>query len=110
MRAGKAGPEIQNRHPIDYLLWKRPSLEWSSFQFRETLTHWALRWGNGYAEIERNILGMPIALWPIHPERVWVMRDPETQVLYYSVANTNTSQSWAVRVDVPAEMCRKKFD
>jgi hypothetical protein len=49
---GKNGPEIQSSHGVDYLLWKRPSKEWSSFQFRETLTHWALRWGNGYAEIE----------------------------------------------------------
>jgi HK97 family phage portal protein len=63
----------------------RPSPEYSSLQFRETLLHWALRWGNGYAEIERDILGRPKALHPIHPERVCVMRDPVTYELYYSV-------------------------
>lgn len=88
---GKSGAEIARSHPVDYLLWRRPCLEWSSFQFRETLTHWALRWGNGYAEIERDQLGRVFALWPIHPERVTVCRDPETQRLYYRVSNMNTS-------------------
>src|SRR5262249_9418764 len=45
-RDGPKGPELQDKNTVDYLLWKRPSPEWSSFQFRETLTHWAVRWGN----------------------------------------------------------------
>ncbi len=81
------GPEIQGKHPVEALLWKRPSSEWSSFQFRETLTHWALRWGNGYAEIERDTAGRPFALWPIHPERVHVCRDPDTAKLFYRIWN-----------------------
>lgn len=74
MRDGERGAEVQYRHTVDYLLAKRPNAEWSSFQFRETLTHWALRWGNGYAEIERDDLGRPFALWPVHPDRVDVCR------------------------------------
>lgn len=83
----KGGSEIQDKNPIDWLIYSRPNPEWSSFQFRETLTHWALRWGNGYAEIERDTLGRPFALWPIHPERVKVCRDPDTAMLYYEVSN-----------------------
>lgn len=64
------GAEPQYSHPVDFLIWKRANPEWSSFQFRETLAHWALRWGNGYAEIEPDTAGRPFALWPIHPERV----------------------------------------
>lgn len=70
MRETKQGAEVQRTHPVDWLIWKRVSDEWSSFQFRETLTHWACRWGNGYAEIEPDQLGRPYAMWPIHPERV----------------------------------------
>lgn len=81
------GSEIQSSHPVDWLLYKRPNPEWSSFQFRETLLHWALRWGNGYAEIERDVLGRPLNLWPIPPWRVRVCRDPETRLLYYDVDN-----------------------
>jgi HK97 family phage portal protein len=103
-RDGKNGAEIQPMHGVDYLLWKRPNPEWSSFQFRESLAHWALRYGNGYAEIERDQLGRPFALWPIHPERTVVCRDPDTQKLYYRVSNTNTSDSSATgAVEIAAE-------
>ncbi|MBN9007254.1 MAG: phage portal protein [Rhizobiales bacterium] len=100
---GKKGPEIQSSHGVDYLLWKRPSKEWSSFQFRETLTHWALRWGNGYAEIEPDQAMRPFAMWPIHPERVTVCRAIEPAVdgygtridvgdLYYEIDTRGTTQ------------------
>jgi HK97 family phage portal protein len=79
------GAEIQRTHPVDFLLYKRSSPEWSSMQLRETLLSWCLLRGNGYAEIERSIDGRPIALWPIHPDRVTVMRDIETNDLYYEV-------------------------
>jgi len=77
MKDGTKGAEIQSTHPIDYLLYKRPSDEWSSLQFRETLTHWALRWGNGYAEIEPDQAGRPFAMWPMHPDRITVCRATE---------------------------------
>ncbi|EJN11838.1 phage portal protein, HK97 family [Bradyrhizobium sp. YR681] len=103
---GKTGPEIQSSHGVDYLLWKRPSKEWSSFQFRETLTHWALRWGNGYAEIEQDQLGRPFAMWPIHPERVRVCRATDHEVdaygdpiepgdLYYEIDQRGTTMGGA---------------
>lgn len=87
MKDGDKGAQIQDKHPIDWLLYKRPNPEWSSFQFRETMTHWALRWGNGYAEIERDQAGRPFALWPIHPDRTSVCRDPDSGVLFYEVNN-----------------------
>jgi len=74
MQNTNEGTAIVPTHPVDFLLSRRPSDEWSSLQFRETLTHWALRWGNGYAEIEPTQGGRPYALWPIHPERVLVCR------------------------------------
>lgn len=113
-RDGKNGAEIVKTHNVDYLLWKRPNPEWSSFQFRETLTHWALRWGNGYAEVERDQLDRPFALWPIHPERTWVCRATEDTEsasarpiaageLYYEVSNSNTSDASSARVPIAAK-------
>lgn len=90
MRPAGAGAEPALSHQVDWLLYKRPNPEWSAFQFRETLTHWALRWGNGYAEIERDAIGRPLALWPIHPERVQPLRD-ETGKLFYRVFNLFSS-------------------
>lgn len=81
------GEEEQRRNPRWYMIHDRPSPDTSSFQFRETMLHWALRWGNGFAEIERDVIGRAIALHLIHPSRVQVFRDVETQQLYYEVSN-----------------------
>jgi HK97 family phage portal protein len=104
-RDGDRGPEIQKTHRVDKLLSQRPSSEYSSFQFRETLTHWALRWGNGYAEIEWDTTGtVPVALWPIHPERVHVFRDPDTKALFYRVWEGNGQSDIGIgNVEIPAE-------
>lgn len=82
-----AGSELATTHPVDWLLSVEPNPEWSAFQFVETLSGWALLWGNGYAEIERDLLGRPIALWPVQPWRVDVCRDPDTGRLFYEVDN-----------------------
>lgn len=82
-----AGAKIQSRNSVDHLIYRRPNPEWSSFQFRETLTHWALRWGNGWGEIERDLAQRPIAIWPIHPDRAQLCRDPESKALYLEVDN-----------------------
>lgn len=87
-RETDAGSEIQRFHPVDRLLKCRVSSEWSSFQFRETLMNWALRHGNGYAEIERGIDDRPVAIHPIHPTRVTVMRDlNEPFGLFYRIVS-----------------------
>ncbi len=83
---------IAERHPVYYLLHTRPSPEWSPLQFKETLVHWAVRFGNGYAEIERDQLGRPWALHPIHPDRVTPMRDKITDELYYEIVNDDGSR------------------
>lgn len=99
LAATPRGAEIQRNNPIDNLLSERPSLEWSSFQFRETLLHWALRWGNGYAEIERNRVGVPIALHPIHPDRVTPVRLPDG-ALGYEVSNEAVEKTTLEMMDV----------
>lgn len=65
------------------LLHDEPNPEMSAVTFRETLTAHTLTWGNGYAEIERNGLNEPIALWPIPPDRVRPDRTRvEPQLIY----------------------------
>ena len=57
------------------LLNHRPNPEMTPFTFKETIVGWAVTWGNGYAEIERDIVGRAVALWPISPDRGEVQRD-----------------------------------
>lgn len=74
-------------HPVDFLLRVRPNREMSPFSFRETMVGWAVRRGNAVAEIQRDARGLPVALWPLHPDRVTFERDDETGELLYGVTN-----------------------
>lgn len=82
------GAQVVPRHPVANVLAWRANPETSPFQLRETLMVWALTWGNGYAEIVRDAAGRVVELWPIHPSRVDVRRDLETDRLFYRVEGT----------------------
>jgi HK97 family phage portal protein len=64
------GKERAYLHPLYELLHTRPNPYMDSLTFREVLQAHALIWGNGYAEIEFNGAGRPIALWPLLPMNV----------------------------------------
>jgi len=82
MRDGKNGAERMNAHPVDWLLSKRPCPDLGSFNWRQAMLGNALRYGNAYAEIERDMRGLPIALWILHPDRVCVRRGDDGQLVY----------------------------
>lgn len=42
----------------------------------------AVGYGNGYAEIEWDMAGRPVALWPIQPDRVLPMYDEQNRLVY----------------------------
>ena len=74
-------------HPVVNVLTWRTNPEWAPFQFRETLTAWAILHGNGVAEIERDDTGRVVAMWPIQPDRITFERDPDTDELIYKINN-----------------------
>lgn len=94
--------EKDGSHPLWRVLHDRPNPEMTSMAFRETVTAWALGWGNGYAEIVRSEDGRSVELWPIHPKRVVPMRD-ENGVLFYRVNMGSTADKRPETVDLPAE-------
>lgn len=79
-------------HPVHRLIHRRPNPETTPFRFKETLIAHALTWGNGYAEIERNRMGEPIALWIITPDRVEPDRDGRGNIIY-KVSNERAEDS-----------------
>lgn len=99
MRKTERGSEVQVNHPVDYLLHVRPAPEWSAFRFRETMISWAFRYGNGYAEIERDQAGRPLALHPIHPSRVTAWRDPDGD-LYFEINNGSNGTAYILPEDM----------
>ncbi|HNB43615.1 MAG TPA: phage portal protein [Burkholderiaceae bacterium] len=78
----------QGRRPLDnavaWLLDSQPNPEMTAFSFREALMAHVLNWGNGYAEIQRDLSGRPVALWLITPDRVCLERR-DSGALYYKV-------------------------
>lgn len=79
------GKERATENPAYSLLSK------SSMAARETVSHWALGWGNGYAEIGFDGGGRPAALFPIHPSRVTPKESGGE--LVYLVRNQDASQT-----------------
>jgi HK97 family phage portal protein len=69
-RTGPRGKDKALDHPAYDLLHVSPNPRMSALALREVVTAWALGWGNGYAEIQRDGAGRPVALWPHHPSRV----------------------------------------
>lgn len=68
-------------HPLYELLHDEPNPEMDSLVFRRTLQAHVMLGQNAYAEIERDTLGRPIALWPLVPENVHPFRE-RGQLLY----------------------------
>jgi HK97 family phage portal protein len=75
------GKDTRKDHPLYRLLHDQPNPEMASQTFRETLTAWALGWGNGIAVIERAGTKV-VALWPKHPSFVAIKRDAEGDIVY----------------------------
>lgn len=63
------------------LLNEAPNPEMSAQTFKETIVGHRDLWGNAYIEIVRGADGWPSELWPLRPDRVQVVRDPEVSGL-----------------------------
>lgn len=84
-RVGENGKELFRNHPVYALIHDDFSDDDPSFQARRRMQAHALTWGNGYAEIERDNAGRPLALHPITPDRVTPDRD--SAGIFYRVQN-----------------------
>lgn len=76
------GKERALGHKLYPILHDQPNSELTSFEFREAMMACMLLWGNAYAEIETNARGDVLALWPLSPGMMEVMRN-ESGKLYY---------------------------
>lgn len=81
------------------LLDLAPNSEMSAFTFRLLAIQQAIIYGNFYAEIERNSLGQPTALWPLDPKAVDVRRRNGTGALYYKVTS-NSAENYKSDVEL----------
>jgi HK97 family phage portal protein len=64
------------------LLHDAPNPEMNAMNFIETLQAHVSGWGNGYAEIVRDIGQRPVELWPLRPDRMYVFRERDGRLVY----------------------------
>lgn len=81
-RLDNGNKEVVTDTNVARIIGKRPNEETYPFTFKETLMAHATMWGNGYAEIERNMAGEPLAMWVITPNRVTVGRNSSRDIIY----------------------------
>jgi HK97 family phage portal protein len=79
---------------VAWLLNNQPNPEMTAFSFREALMAHVLTWGNGYAEIVKDLAGRPSQLWLLAPDRVCPERNQETGELQYRITNGDGSQTF----------------
>lgn len=70
------------RGPVSDLLNLCPNPEMNAFRWRLCMVQAAIIHGNAYAEIERDTLGRPIALWPLESARMELQRTTTGQLVY----------------------------
>lgn len=67
---------------VYHLLNLQPNPEMNALSFRLLAVQTAIIHGNHYSEIERDILGRPIAVWPIQHGDVDLVRTQDGELLY----------------------------
>lgn len=78
--------EPQPDNPSYRLLHDKPNPNMNAMIFRELGIIYTILWGNSYSWIERNVLGQPMALWPLHPRDVEVERAGSDGSLIYDIS------------------------
>lgn len=69
-------------HPAYSLLKRKPNRYMTALQFKMVMQCHVLLWGNGYAHIQRDSLGRPIALWPLLPSVTKPIMDDQGRLMY----------------------------
>lgn len=73
-------------HPVARLFAFDPNDHQTTIELIEQQTAFTLLWGNSFAQISRDSGGQPVALDPLHPNRVAVVRIPRTDRVAYDVS------------------------
>lgn len=73
--------------PVSNLLNLRPNPEMNAFRWRLVMVQQAIIHGNAFSEIERDILGRPVAMWPLETHRMQIRRNENTGALVYRYTN-----------------------
>lgn len=83
LQEGKDGETTRVRGSgIEWLLNVQSNPEMTAFNWRQTALVHALLAGNHYSEIERDVTGRPLNLWPLNPHNVRPWRNDAGELLF----------------------------
>lgn len=68
--------------PVSNLINLAPNEEMNSFLWKLCMVQNAIIHGNAYSEIERDMVGRPIAIWPLESQRMELARNTEGKLVY----------------------------
>lgn len=91
--------EVKFNSNVQTLLDLSPNPEMNAFTFRCWIVQSAILYGNGYAEIERNALGNPVALWPIRARDIEPYRTPTGKLIYRVIGGSSYLPGEDVYID-----------
>lgn len=74
-KTAKGEPEQIHEHPV-LDLFERPNPFMSRYELIATLIMYRMVSGNAYLEKTRSAAGKIVELWPLRPDRMWVIPDP----------------------------------
>lgn len=89
---GSRGKKKAPNHPLYPILHIKPNPEQTKMQMWESLMAHLLLWGNCYINIQRNLMGQVIALWPLDPSRMEVKRPDPNGLLVYEYRMTDNGE------------------
>lgn len=82
LRTGEKAKRPYIEHPVYSLINKKASPYTNAFNWKETMQHHAIVWGNGYSYIQRDGSYRPVALWIIHPEKIRIEKKEDGTIVY----------------------------
>lgn len=85
-RLPNGGKKRAENHYLYDILKTSPNPEMTAFNYRELVKAHLCLWGNHYSEIEYRD-GVPVALWPLRPDRMEIVRGDDGE-LWYRYART----------------------
>lgn len=90
-------------HPLYPVLHDKANPAMTAFIWREVSVAHLVSWGNCYSEIVRNDLGEVVELWPLPPDRVRVLRDPDTDEKFYRLTLRYADRDGSFTKDLDAK-------
>lgn len=78
--------QIVDPRGITRIINKKPNLEMTAMFFWLNMIQTAIHKGNAFAEIERDLTGRAVNIWPLPTEKVSMLRDTKGRI-YYRVAD-----------------------